>query len=202
MEREDCDIPTSVKVLGWGVIGLVSLYFCKEFLEYPDFKSFLEKQGSLIAGIIAFVAAVLALYSQRESVQTQIDSQKKIEKNRVFKEKIEEAYNAANNLRLKILLTKSKDIKDSTKDIDIFNYDIDKVDMLCQLYEIVSSEIADNYREIATDFLNTWGEYTEKRLTSDGVSKEDADKVVKAICDLSKITDKLIEELILVARKL
>lgn len=174
MESKGCDIPTPIKVLGWGLVGLVALYFYKEFLEYPNAKSFLEKQGSLIAGIIAFAAAVIALYSQRESVQRQLSSQRKMEEDKLFREKLEEMYSFIQELRINATLTRTYMIKDHVRDIDIFNKDIGRIVMLQRLYRVADKKLFQEYSGSVYEFLEVWSNFARDYVmeSKDGLDKE------------------------------
>lgn len=174
MKNKDCDIATSIKVLGWCLIGIVILYFCKEFLGYPSTKEFLEGQGSLIAGIIAFIAAVIALYSQRESVQKQLDFQKNMDESKVFREKLEELYSDIQALKINITLTRTDMIKNSVQDVDIFIVDIGRIVMLQGLYKIADEELFQEYASCTYRFLEAWSGFAGDYITKqeEGVQRE------------------------------
>lgn len=192
MGSKDCGIPTPIKVLGWGLVGLIGLYFYKEFLEYPDAKIFLEKQGSLIAGIIAFLAAVIALYSQRESVQRQLDFQRKMESDRVFSEKLEEMYAVVQQLKTKVALIRVHLITDHVLDIDVLNKDIDRIVLLQRLYKIADETLFQEYRAISYGYLEVWSDITRDYIEEPKDGKRectDAEELISRFMDLRHKAD-------------
>src|SRR5699024_7151987 len=178
MKNKDCDIPAPIKVLGWCLIGFVVLYFCKELLGYSSYKDFLEAQGSLIAGMIAFVAAVIALYSQKSSVNRQLDYQRKMEEDKVFREKLEEMYHLVQEFKVNVTLTRTNLITDIASDIDIYNKDIAGIIMLQRLYKIADEDIFNRYVYKSVDFLQEWGGIAEDYVINhDGMIHNDSEEI-------------------------
>lgn len=196
MENKDSDIPIPIKVLGYLIIGLVILYFCKELLGYSSAKEFLESQGSLIAGIIAFIAAVIALYSQRESTKKQIDGQREMEEEKTFRAKTEEVYSAVEGLRIKVLLTRPNMVEDTVRDIDVLLHDLARIVMLCRLYRIVDEDLFLEYRKNTGGFLDTWSILAKNYLVQDSSSHEILNEYKESLNAFQGSTNKLLNFLI------
>lgn len=94
MKNKDCDIPFPIKALGWFLISFVILYFYKEFLEYPDVKSFTEGQGSFLGAVVGAVVltgtVAFTIKKQAESVERQIASARANVEAQIFSDRADE----------------------------------------------------------------------------------------------------------------
>lgn len=171
----------------------VGAFLTAEIVGFKTVKSvgdwiyvFLKDQGSLIAGIIAFVAAVIALYSQRESTQKQIKAQRTMEEEKLFRAKIEETYSLVEGLRLRILLARARPVEDITRDISVFNYDLAKILMLYNLYVIsTDGQLFTEYRRSVSDFLESWITVARKYINMKNGNKEEL-AVWEEVCAADK----------------
>lgn len=102
MKRDDCKIPFVTQLIGWLLIGIVLLYFFKESFEYPSWKYFLEKQGSLIGAILgAIVLAATVAYTikrQSEGLERQVSSNRERDEINALRSNVDKANNVASRL--------------------------------------------------------------------------------------------------------
>lgn len=107
MKKNDCNIPFITQFLGWSLAGVVLLYFFKESLEYPSWKCFLEKQGSLIGAFIgAVVLAGTVVYTikrQTENVQMQIESSRRSLELQEFRSNVDKMSYITSEMSLHVL---------------------------------------------------------------------------------------------------
>lgn len=139
---------------------LVELFGIEAFIEIS------KNHGSLVAGLIALLAAVIAVIAQ-----------KILERDKVLNAKREELYSTVIGLRTKVVLTRTRHVKDSVISIDALIHDLNKASMLVSLYNIADDGIYTSYRESVNRFLETWsssfdnpGETCVDKLRADFIS--------------------------------
>ena len=154
----------------------ISVFILNEIFSYGAIEDLSKNHGSLIAGLIAFLAAVIALYSQRESTQRQIDAQHVLEQDRLITSKKEELFEVVEGLRVKALLIRPHMVKDTVLDIDVLYHDVSKATMLCMLYDIADRDLFIEYRQSVEDHLANWSDLSSKMLRGIDIKEHDTQR--------------------------
>lgn len=165
------------------------------FTDIKGWANWLSTYGGLIGSIFAVIIASYTIKRQSDNVREQIQSQRSLEEARLIREKIEEMYSVVSKLRLKILFARAKFHRDIISDIDIFNYDLDKILMLYNLYgnynlyASIDKCLFSEYRGSVSGLLDNWREVAQKAINVISNQKED----VEACLDADKAYKKSFE---------
>ncbi|MGL4675424.1 MAG: hypothetical protein ACRCXK_11245 [Wohlfahrtiimonas sp.] len=157
----------------YGAVSVLVVFFLICMFLFPSvgidqIENFIARHGSLIAGLIAFGAAFIALYSQREATRNQASIQFTIEDNKLFISKVEELYDTVQRLRLKAILIRSDEVKNSTSAIDELYLDLGKASMICRLHRVISQELFEEYRSNTEFFIDAWSDLAKSKIDPDG----------------------------------
>ncbi|WP_155964842.1 hypothetical protein [Wohlfahrtiimonas chitiniclastica] len=177
---------------------LILIVYAFGFMTVPEGKStydFIVDHGSLMAGFMALIAAIIAFYSQKQSTHKQIDAQRYLALESLRISKIEELYSVVEGLRIKIILTRSDKVKDPVTDIDVFIHDLSKVIMLCQLHSIVDDDLLNKYKNSVHALLSVWKTCADQMLNGEKLSEEDADEFQKNSLLFLENTDQFLSHL-------
>lgn len=156
---------------------------------------FLKDHGSLIAGFVAFGAAFIALYSQREATRNQASIQFTIEDNRLFVSKLEELYDVIERLRLKAMLIRTDSLGEVVQEIESLYLDLGRASMICRIHKVISQELFEGYREDTEDFIVSWSRYASKIIKGGHNINEARDFELK-FGRFKNQTNKVLQELI------
>lgn len=176
-------------------------------LGIKDLSKWLVDYGGLLGSVFAVVIASYTIKRQSQNTREQIEAQDKLTKRQisaqremneesVFKKKVEETYEIAFNLRLKVFMAKSFADVNSYREIGIFNSDVEKIIMLCELYKLTPKDLSDQYWEVSVKLLDRWSKEIDK-IQDECTNIFDSPEFYRLGEFFISITDELIEELIL-----
>lgn len=183
------------------VLTVAFLLLIVLFFEVKDISYWLQDYGGLIGSVLAVIAAIAAISYQSMNTQKQIKAQRDLERSRLLRAKIEEAYSCIEGLRLKVLLTRRNAVKDVVQDIDVFNHDLANILMLHNLHKLIDGDLIKKYSDCITSFLGNWSVVAQNYLDGVDSSQEEHDRHMESFEVFNLRTKDALEYLSLMSRQ-